>query len=328
MTLKNRIQLNGLLFISLMMVFLWSCNQDNQNNQPADFNSLYQQTAATPQSFTVNANSNTSIVGIQGTIVNIPANSFETAGGTPVSGNVTFYLTEVYDNNQMILNQRPTFSGNQMLISGGVVNLAAYQGSNELVLSNSINILMPTANTTALPSSAMQVFYWTRNDSTSNPTDSTWVTNDTSWVGVDSSWTFDSIVNPGSGWYYSLWVNNLNWINCDQFYGMGALGEIMADAPDGYGYADTRVYMILTSINSCAELYNFGCSPYEFCTGSGFAVPVGYSYAIAAIHYDSGTSTYSSSIVSGLTVAASNNIVTLNFSATTIAQFEADVMAL
>jgi hypothetical protein len=326
--LKNRIQLNGLFFITSLMVFLCSCNQDNSNTQPADLNSLFEQTAATPQSFTINANSNTSIAGVQGTIVNIPANSFETMGGTPVSGNITFYLTEVYNNNQMILNQRPTFAGNQMLVSGGVVNLAAYQGSNQLVLSNGINVLMPTANTTALPSSSMQIFYWNRNDSTSNPADSTWVTNDTSWVGVDSSWSYDSIVNPGSGWYYSLWVNTLTWINCDQFWGMGTLGEIQADAPAGYGYADTRVYIILTGINSCAELYNYGCSPYEFCSGPSYAIPVGYSYAVAAIHYDSVTSTYNSSIVPGLTVAANNNIVTLNFSPTTIAQFEADVMAL
>lgn len=327
MTFKNLIRVNGLLLTTMLIAILSSCNQDNQNTNPTDFGQMYTQSASTPQSFTVNANVNTTITGALGTIVNIPANSFETMSGSPVSGNITFYLTEVYDNNEMVFNQKPTVAGNQLLISGGVVKLAAYQGTNQLVLSNSVNLLMPTANTSALPSSSMQIFYWVRNDSTSNPTDSTWTPVDTSLVVVDSSWTFDSVPS-GGGWYYSLWVSELSWINCDQFWGMGSLGEIQVDAPTGYSYSDTRVYLILNGINSYVELYDYSCAPYEFCTGSGYAVPVGYSYAIAAIHYDSGTSSYSSSIVSGLTVAASNNIVTLSFSSTTIAQFEAAVLAL
>ena len=160
----------------------------------------------------------------------------------------------------MVFNQKPTIAGSALLVSGGVINIVAYQGSQQLALSNSINILMPTSNTSANPSNSMQVFYWERNDSTSDPTDSTWVPQDSSWVGVDSSWTFDSIPNTGGGWYYSLYVDELTWINCDQFLGMGTLGEIQVDAPSGYTYADTRVYLVLTSINSYVELYDYGCA--------------------------------------------------------------------
>lgn len=318
MTQRNLLKSTAGLIIGSVMTFsCTSCNNDDPTTTNDPFAQMHAQTATSPQGFTINANVNTTVTGVEGTIVNIPANSFETTGGSPVTGNVTFYLTEVYDNNQMVFNQKPTFAGGQLLVSGGVVKLAAYQGGQKLVLSSSINLLMPTANTSALQSSSMQLFYWDRNDSTSNPNDSTWVPEDSSSVEVDSL-----------GLFYSLWVNELTWINCDQFFGMGNLGEIEVDAPTGYTNADTRVYLVLISINSYGELYEYGCAPYEFCTGSSFAVPVGYSYAIAAIHYDSGTSSYSSSIVSGLTVAASNNVVTLNFSATTIAQFEAAVIAL
>lgn len=320
----------GLIVTTAVVLFFNSC-ADEPNNNNNGINQVFKNSVTPPQIFTINSNVNSTVIGAQGTIVNIPAGSFETMGGAPVTGTVSVYLTEVYDNNQMLLNQKPTVSGTQMLLSGGAIKLSATQGGNQLVLSSSVNVQMPVSNTSVLPSSNMQLFYWDRNDSTANPTDSTWVPQDSSIAPVDSSWTFDSIpANNPPGWYYHLNITEFNWINCDQFWGYPNIEEIQADAPSGYSYADTRVYLVLTSINSVAYMYEWGCAPYEFCTGASYAVPVGYPYAIASIHYDSGTSSYTSSIVTGLTVnaGAGNNVVVLTYSPTTIAQFEADVAAL
>ncbi len=315
----------GLIVTSIAVLFFNSCAEETVNNN--GISQVFKNSGTAPQVFTVNASVNSTIIGAQGTIVNIPANSFETMGGSPVTGNVTVYLTEVYDNNQMIMNGKPTVAGNQMLTSGGVIKLVATQGGNQLALNSMVNVQMPVSNTSALPAGGMQTFYWVRNDSTANPTDSTWVPQDSSAAGVDSSWTYDSIPTT-PGWYYNLWINELTWINCDQFWSYPNIEEIQADAPSGYSYADTRVYLVLTSINSVIELYDYGCAPYEFCTGPNYAIPQGYSYAVASIHYDSGTSSYSSAIVTGLTVVAGSNVITLTYSPTTLTQFEADVAGL
>ena len=80
-----------------------------------------------------------------GTIVNIPANSFINADGSPVSGNVEISVKTISGNADMAMVNIPSTSNGSMLLSGGVVNIEATQSGVNLNLDNPINISVPNS---------------------------------------------------------------------------------------------------------------------------------------------------------------------------------------
>ncbi len=305
---------------SVLIILLGLIISCEQNNGPKGFDKMFTDYATPSQSFTVNASVNSTIVGSRGTIINIPANSFTGPGGI-VSGNVTFNLTEVYDKSEMLFNQRPTVSYGIPLISGGVINISASQNGQQLSLANDIFALMPVTNTSVTANTDMEVFAWITNDSLPESNGYWNPTGDSANAG--GSWSYDG--NAYTGIYYEVQFDNMSWINCDAFYNQTPSSDIEAIGPDGYSASNTRVFAIFNNLNSCIELqYGWWCSN-SFCTQN---IPVGTGYSIAAIHYDEASDSFSSSITTGLSVGASGNQTTLNFSTTTIAQFNSAVSAL
>ena len=92
------------------------------------------------EEFTIDAASGGMITGSQGTNVTFQPNSFG-INGTPVTGNVTVQLIEIYDKASMVLKNRSTLGekangDKEALKSAGQFFIDAKQGANDLELLN------------------------------------------------------------------------------------------------------------------------------------------------------------------------------------------------
>lgn len=87
-----------------------------------------------PQVFTIDAGRDTVLVGKEGTIIDILANSLVDRDGNLARGEVQFKLNEYYKKSDMLLAGLHTMSGTTLLESAGMLYLEATSGGNELGL--------------------------------------------------------------------------------------------------------------------------------------------------------------------------------------------------
>ena len=97
------------------------------------------------ESFTINASTGGLLLTSKGTKINFPANAFKKANGQLVTGSVTVQVKDMYQAADMLLANRPTEAGGQMLISYGEMTVKANQGADELQLNAPAQVVVPAA---------------------------------------------------------------------------------------------------------------------------------------------------------------------------------------
>jgi len=124
--------------------------------------------------FTIDTTKDTILVGKEGTRIHIPADAFSNvATNQQIRGIVSFELEEYYALSDMLLANLTTRSDNQVLETGGMINLSAFQDDQELKLSKLIQIEVPTKN----KKNDMQLFTGQETENGIN-----WIIDDTSSV--------------------------------------------------------------------------------------------------------------------------------------------------
>jgi cytochrome c2 len=94
------------------------------------------------QSFTINPSSDTTIVGIRGGRISIPAGAFS----IPAGQTVTLTIKEAYSSRDIILAGLATESNGRPLRSGGMIYVDASSGGQSVALTKPINVSIPTDN--------------------------------------------------------------------------------------------------------------------------------------------------------------------------------------
>jgi len=137
---KTTRNLFGILFFSILL--MTSCKdsvevQDDPKPDAAALTALFENNRADAlQTFTVDIDGGAVVTGDQGTKITFPANSVG-LNGTPVTGDITIELIEIYGKGAMLLQNMPT-SGKksdgteEALISAGEFFLNAKQGNTQL----------------------------------------------------------------------------------------------------------------------------------------------------------------------------------------------------
>lgn len=211
--------------------------------------------ASNTQSFTIPSNGVQSIQGDKGTVVRFYPNMFVDAAGNPVTGSMDVELLEALDKGDMILNNAVTESGQQILISGGELNLRVSQNGIPLQLANASfgpEIYVPTTS----PDPQMDIFFgqevdgdldWSIVDSTSIDI----VSGDSlNWQDSSIVWEWDS--------YYNFNFNNqdLGWINCDFFWdNPNPQITVNAQASDAkFTYENTAFFIVYDNYNSVGSM--------------------------------------------------------------------------
>jgi hypothetical protein len=101
--------------------------------------SLYKKLEKKPQAFCINPTRDTVLVGDNGTIISIKANTFT----APTKGCVTIALKEFYKNSDIILGNLNTVSNNRMLETQGMIYIEAEYEGRTLTPGKPISLLMP-----------------------------------------------------------------------------------------------------------------------------------------------------------------------------------------
>ena len=265
------------------------------------------------QTCTIDAATWNSIEGAEGTRVFIPANSFQDASGTPVSGSVEIKMVEILTLADAILTNKPTISNGSLLTTGGELNINAYQGGDVLGLTPGANITFTVPTTT--PDNNMGLFLGTPGSNV-----------DVNWVPSDSLGVTDSVIVAGDttgsgGWSDYYWFDitgdSLGWINCDYFYGdPNPMTDLSIIPNSGHDETNTMVWIHVASANSVAPTWWDMTDSFDF-----NSIPETTNVTIVAISEISGQ--YYSAIVP-ITVST-NHVENITLNATTLAQFETDL---
>ncbi|MBK7128921.1 MAG: hypothetical protein IPM74_02920 [Crocinitomicaceae bacterium] len=305
--MKNLL-LNSMLAFSILMV---SCKKDEvpePDPQPtSNLSSLFNDNFSdAKQSFTINAGVYNEITGVNGVKIGVPANSFVTASGSPVTGSITISLVEILDQSNMILMDMPTTSGTNVLVSGGQLNVNASQSGSTIYLADnaSISVMVPTD----AYDSNMQLF----DGVVDSNGDVDWIlsTDDSSGMADSVIFVPDSSGGIYGAFYYFEWSDSsLGWINCDYFYNNpDGTTSITIDLAADYNQTNTAVYLHFSSINSISGVYYNGAD--FIALGS----PINEAVTIVCISEISGQY-YSAfvpvTITSGLVVPVTMNATTL-----------------
>lgn len=202
------------------------------------------------QTFSSSAISANVITTAKGTKIHVPANGFVTQDGSPVTGNVTVSVKEIYTPGEMILNNMPTTSGGLLLESGGEYEIKVSQNDDVLKLSpgNFIRIDIPSAATNM---QGMQVFNGTP-DADGNVD---WSLN----TNPGNVVVRDSLLFAGA----SLFADDINWINCDKFINDPTV-TFTAYPGNAPGNDSTNVFVHLTGRNTVVKMnWTIGLSQFE-----------------------------------------------------------------
>ncbi len=289
-----------------------SCVYDSYT---ADFAAFYKANRdAATQTFSINPTIFNEIVGTGGTKLQIPANSFVDGGGTPITATVSIKMLEVLDQTDMFLLNATTSSANEILESGGSVNVTASSGGSEVFLASGSSIGLFVPYTAADP--AMGIF-----DGAEDAT-----TGDVSWT--DESTVAVTVPDTSGGWtgyyYYDWQDSDLGWINCDFFWdNPNPKSGLKINVPNPYGWDNTELVLHFSDIASVAPVYTLSMDPGED-TYYAYNIPSGSEITVIAIAEIDGTY-YSSFTPITMTLDMETDI---SLSATTLAAIEAAVDAL
>lgn len=202
------------------------------------------------QEFTLDASTGGTITGTQGTQVAFQPNSFG-LNGTPVTGNVTVQLIEIYDKASMLLKNRSTLGkkangDKEALKSAGEFFVAATQGANKLALLEMASVTGRPMNPAEFDG-GMQIFRAGGVDDDCDGIDATcdWVEADEDGDGkTDNAEVRDGQGAAGTFVTYNYNIGNFGWTNLDKWYSFaGPKTEIFIDVPDGFNQDNCAVYL-------------------------------------------------------------------------------------
>lgn len=261
------------------------------------------------QTFTLNATTGGTITGSEGTQVTFLPNSIG-LNGTPVTGNVTIQLIEIYDRASMLVNNMPT-SGikpngdGEALKSGGEFFLNAVQGNNQLEL------LLPaeiqSRNVDPADFENFQVF---RAGDNQDDTD-LWKEADENGDGE----TDDARAREGQGangtyvLYNVFNTSSFGWTNLDRWYNYsGATTPLYVDVPEGFDGDNCEVYLTYDGEPTALARMDIYDESLEMFTEHYGRIPVGQ-----AVHF--------------ILVAEINGVLNYTIQAATIVNNHIEVMA-
>jgi len=307
----------ALLILSFAFALIWGCKKEESDNTPTPtpppgqpvFQALFTENIAeATQSFPMSAAAGGLIIAAQGTQLDFDPGAFINADGTPVVGAVNVKVVEALTMADMIwLNKQTVGNDNgtlKLLRSGGAISVSATQGGSPLrITEGGLFVRIPTD----VGDPAMQLF----SGSVDADGNMIWSPFDSSSVSVDPIYT---------GLYYTFAADSLQWINCDYFYNYPSTTMVDATIPPSQSSDSTHVWIAFPSENAVMSMNHNTGQIYS----SWQVVPVGMQAVVVGLQQ---TATGYASSFTTVTITASMS-VSMTFTPTTLAEFEADLNGL
>lgn len=122
-----------------------------------DFSNIYSRLKKTKQHFVIKTNTDSTIIGSEGTIFSIKSNSFITQSGKLVYGKVDIYIKEFYTISDIIFNNLNTTCDDKLLETGGMILIEAFFEDEKCAIIKDKPILV--AFPTSLKKNDMRLFF-------------------------------------------------------------------------------------------------------------------------------------------------------------------------
>lgn len=289
---------------SAALLFTVSCKKDipdmdntypGSNTSNGALASLFAQNAPPVQQFTMNAAGGGFFVCTGGATVWFPPNSLAYQNGQPVTGSVTVKIQEVYNKRDIILSGAYTTSNGLPLISGGEINVTAYQGNAELRLlaSNSVQVTLPAGNSSQ---PAMMGEFWAPSFGPSRD-----------FLAVNAAQPMQVATDSSGNWVYQFALDSLDWTNCDQYMSMANPTEFNIPLPTLFNNDNCMVFVTSPLSNFASKIWDWNEADNRF-DCNYYRLPVGEQFTFTAVGEINGTFYYDSRVVT----ITENISVTLN----------------
>jgi hypothetical protein len=255
---------NIILCCLVTVLSLIACQPEKSFDRKEEQTSLedfYKKNQSSFQSFSISSSSGGTATTSRNIKVYFPANGFVTNEGSPVSGNISIDVKEIFTPSEMILNSMPTMSGGLPLESGGEFQIKATKNGESLKLSPGKFLRIQFPSTQSINMNGMEVFNGVA-DSRGN-VDWSLNTNPGNFVVRDSMFLVGTTA--------SLFCDKTEWINCDKFINEPVVefSVVPANAPSN---DSTNVFVHLTGRNSVVKM-NWTQGLSYFNSGKLLAVP-------------------------------------------------------
>jgi hypothetical protein len=294
----------SICIIAILSLVIVSCNNDdNNNNVPsqAEFTALINDAVnGITQNFQFLAESGVaSFTSSKGVVITIDGNCL-TLNGNPVTGTIDLEYIEVFDGGTMLATNKTTMgfmpNGDKaMLLSGGEFYINATKNGQQLEISCSISLNIPTDLTNAGGNPEMTLWTGIENDTLGG----------VDWEEqVDPIGTNGGVFIEGQGTnatYYAL-VENFGWTNVDCFYiDPNPKTTILAAAPNGYDNQNSVIYLHYDGlVNSLARLDTYDNNTNLFSEHYG-QIPIGLACHMIFVSEDNGQWRYA---IKSITISA------------------------
>lgn len=305
---------------------------------------IFEKLKKEPQKFKCLGNKDIMIKGKEGTVVVIPANSLIKKNGEIVTGEIDFSLEEFYKKSEIISSNLNTMSNNEILETGGMINITASYKGQQIMIDNDKKIIIRMA--TKNNYNGMQTFVSENSGEEMNwilptPSHSDSVNlnkakkkkrrriimskrlvlgfgkrnNSTfnSYQGIKDTAIKSQLYNTDK---LIIKSNKLGWINCDRFPDIKNKTNIIVKVDTAYWPV---VRLIFKDINSIMPGYYNSNKDVKFIN-----IPVGYKLTLIAFSLVNNEPYYASKQI----VITKDLIIKLDLTKTTLTKLEEDLKKL
>ena len=197
------------------------------------------------QDFTINNNAGGSFTGLDGTIVTVPVDAFVYADGSTVTGAVNIEMIEVLNYNDMVLMNKPTVSGDNILVSGGQLKITATKSGSQVYLAEGVGLAVRVPTDSPDPSMALYEGVETEDGTVE-------------WTLIDDP--LDAVMDSVEfSIFYEFVFDNpdLGWINCDYVWDSPSLRTtITVVLEEEFTPLYVNCFVIFPEVNSVTRLYH------------------------------------------------------------------------
>ena len=169
-----------------------------------------------------------------------PPNCCVGNAGQVITGTVNVELLLIKNKGDMIRMNRPTTSGDRLLVSGGELFIRLKKENNELHLAPNIKIQLKYAD--APVNTQMRFFLGDE----SNP-------EKFNWLPLTDSANFVSPYSQG----YTIFTNHLHWVNCDYFFDTSGIAPVTVSASlaNYFTNANTLAFTVFKDLRATVAMY-------------------------------------------------------------------------
>ncbi len=257
----------------------YSANPDDPELFAGDITDFFNDFAKQESTFIIDNSEGGEIILPSDNQMSFPPSAFTRIGqNSPVDGEIEIVVKEIHTKGEMVLNGKPTIAGDNLLISGGEFMVRAFKDGEELTFLEDASAIITKFTDT---NQGVMNLFWGEN---ATDEDINWIEADLPPVQADS-------INLGE-LMYQFEINDLGWINLDQYFNTDSPSSLDVKVPFGYGKENMAVFMIFKNEMSVARIH-YNSARNVFSTAN-YKIPSGEEVVVVGIAELEGSYEYAS----------------------------------